>query len=86
MKNLKKKKIDMTDFKQMVENFSPEEMGLTKSGSKNTEFTKLVNVLQEKLIHPGKVGRVHNLFLLSKSGIVISNLSANEVEETDADI
>jgi hypothetical protein len=76
----------MTDFKQMVENFSPEEMGLTKSGSKNTEFTKLVNVLQEKLIHPGKVGRVHNLFLLSKSGIVISNLSANEVEETDADI
>ena len=81
-----KEKIDMTDFKQMVENFSPEEMGLTKSGSKNTEFTKLVNVLQEKLIHPGKVGRVHNLFLLSKSGIVISNLSANEVEETDADI
>ena len=78
--------IDMGDFKQMVENFSPEEMGLTKSGSKNTEFTKLVNMLQEKLIHPGKVGRVHNLFLLSKSGIVISNLSANEVEDTDADI
>ena len=78
--------IDMGDFKQMVENFSPEDMGLTKSGSKNTEFTKLVNMLQEKLIHPGKVGRVHNLFLLSKSGIVISNLSANEVEDTDADI
>ena len=36
--------IDMGDFKQMVENFSPEEMGLTKSGSKNTEFTKLVNM------------------------------------------
>ena len=81
-----KERIDMSDFKQMVESFSPEEMGLTKSGSKNTEFTKLVNVLQEKLIHPGKVGRVHNLFLLSKSGIVIANLSANEVEETDADI
>ena len=81
-----KERIDMSDFKQMVEGFSPEEMGLTKSGSKNTEFTKLVNVLQEKLIHPGKVGRVHNLFLLSKSGIVIANLSANEVEETDADI
>ena len=83
---VEKEKIDMSDFKQMVEGFSPEEMGLTKSGSKNTEFTKLVNVLQEKLIHPGKVGRVHNLFLLSKSGIVISNLSANDVEETDADI
>ena len=81
-----KERIDMSDFKQMVESFSPEDMGLTKSGSKNTEFTKLVNVLQEKLIHPGKVGRVHNLFLLSKSGIVIANLSANEVEETDADI
>ena len=81
-----KEKIDMSDFKQMVDNFSPEEMGLTKSGSKSTEFTKLVNVLQEKLIHPGKVGRVHNLFLLSKSGIVIGNLSAKDVEETDADI
>ena len=81
-----KERIDMSDFKQMVESFSPEDMGLTKSGSKNTEFTKLVNVLQEKLIHPGKVGRVHNLFLLSKSGIVIAILSANEVEETDADI
>ena len=81
-----KERIDMSDFKQMVESFSPEDMGLTKSGSKNTEFAKLVNVLQEKLIHPGKVGRVHNLFLLSKSGIVIANLSANEVEETDADI
>ncbi len=35
-----KERIDMTDFKQMVENFAPEDMGLTKSGSKNTEFTK----------------------------------------------
>ena len=78
--------INMGDFKDMVENFSPEEMGLTKSGSKSTEFTKLVTMLQEKLIHPGKIGRIHNLFLLSKSGIVISNLSAKNVEQTDVDI
>ena len=78
--------IDMDDFKNMVENFSPEKMGLTDSGSKNTEFTKLVDMLQDKLIHPGKVGRIHNLFLLSKSGIVIANLSANNVEQTDVDI
>ena len=78
--------INMDDFKDMVENFSPEKMGLTKSGSKSTKFTKLVNMLQEKLIHPGKIGRIHNLFLLSKSGIVISNLSAKNVEQTDVDI
>jgi len=78
--------IDMDNFKDMVENFSPEKMGLTGSGSKSTEFTKLVNMLQEKLIHPGKIGRIHNLFLLSKSGIVIANLSANDVEKTDVDI
>ena len=78
--------IDMDDFKVMVENFSPEKMGLTDSGSKSTEFTRLVNMLQEKLIHPGKVGRIHNLFLLSKSGIVIANLSAKNVEQTDVDI
>jgi FixJ family two-component response regulator len=78
--------IDMGDFKDMVENFSPEKMGLTKSGSKSTEFSKLVNMLQEKLIHPGKIGRIHNLFLLTKSGIVIANLSANDVNQTDVDI
>ena len=78
--------IDMADFKDMVENFSPEKLGLTESGSKSTEFTKLVNMLQEKLIHPGKIGRIHNLFLLSKSGIVIANLSAKNVEQTDVDI
>ena len=76
----------MDDFKDMVENFSPEKMGLADSGSKSTEFSKLVNMLQEKLIHPGKIGRIHNLFLLSKSGIVIANLSANNVDQTDADI
>ena len=78
--------IDIDDFKDMVENFSPEKLGLTESGSKNTEFSKLVNILQEKLIHPGKIGRVHNLFLLSKSGIVLANLSAKNVEQTDVDI
>jgi len=78
--------IDMEDFKNMVENFSPEKMGLVDSGSKSSEFSKLVNMLQEKLIHPGKMGRIHNLFLLSKSGIVIANLSANNVDQTDADI
>ena len=78
--------IDMEDFKNMVENFSPEKMGIAESGSKNTEFSKLVNILQEKLIHPGKIGRIHNLFLLSKSGIVIANLSANDVNQTDVDI
>jgi len=78
--------IDMEDFKNMVENFSPEKMGLETSGSKSSEFSKLVNILQEKLIHPGKVGRIHNLFLLSKSGIVIANLSANNVNQTDVDI
>ena len=78
--------IDMDDFKDMVENFSPEKMGLTDSGTKSNEFTQLVNMLQEKLIHPGKIGRIHNLFLLSKSGIVIANLSAKSVEQTDVDI
>ena len=78
--------IDMGDFKDLVENFSPEKMGFTASGSKSSEFTKLVTMLQEKLIHPGKIGRIHNLFLLSKSGIVIANLSAKNVEQTDVDI
>jgi len=78
--------VDIDNFRELVENFSPEKMGLKESGSKSAEFTKLVNVLQDKLIHPGKVGRIHNLFLLSKSGIVISNFSAKNVEKTDVDI
>ena len=58
--------INMDDFKDMVENFSPEEMGLTKSGSKSTEFTKLVTMLQEKLIHPGSL--TLNTWMMMKMG------------------
>ena len=77
---------DVEGFKKMVENFSPEKMGLTEPGVKTAEFTKLVNMLQEKLIHPSKLGKIHNLFLLTKSGIVISNLTTKNVESSDVDI
>ena len=77
---------DVKEFKKMVENFSPEKMGLTESGAKTAEFSKLVNVLQDKLIHPSKLGKIHNLFLLTKSGIVISNLTTKDVESSDVDI
>ena len=77
---------DVEGFKKMVENFSPEKMGLTEPGVKTAEFTKLVNMLQEKLIHPSKLGKIHNLFLLTKSGIVISNLTTKDVESSDVDI
>ena len=77
---------DVEGFKKMVENFSPEKMGLTEPGVKTAEFTKLVNILQEKLIHPSKLGKIHNLFLLTKSGIVISNLTTQNVESSDVDI
>ena len=77
---------DVEGFKKMVENFSPEKMGLTEPGVKSAEFSKLVNMLQEKLIHPSKLGKIHNLFLLTKSGIVISNLTTQNVESSDVDI
>ncbi len=77
---------DVEGFKKMVENFSPEKMGLTESGVKSAEFSKLVSMLQEKLIHPSKLGKIHNLFLLTKSGIVISNLTTKNVESSDVDI
>ena len=77
---------DVEGFKKMVENFSPEKMGLADSGVKTAEFSKLVNMLQEKLIHPSKLGKIHNLFLLTKSGIVISNLTTKDVESSDVDI
>ena len=82
----KEEVIELDDFKKIVENFSLEKAGLTESGSRTAEFTKLTKILQEKLIHPSKRGRVHNIFLLTKSGIVISNLSTNNVEEEDSDI
>ena len=82
----KEEVIELDDFKKMVENFSLEKAGLTESGSRTAEFSKLTRILQEKLIHPSKRGRVHNIFLLTKSGIVISNLSTSNVEEEDSDI
>ena len=82
----KEEVIELDDFKKIVENFSLEKAGLTKSGSRTAEFTKLTRILQETLIHPSKRGRVHNIFLLTKSGIVISNLSTSNVEEEDSDI
>jgi|TARA_B110000438_G_scaffold258595_1_gene267405 DNA-binding response OmpR family regulator len=78
--------IELDDFKKIVENFSLEKAGLNDSGSKTAEFSKLARILQEKLIHPSKRGRIHNLFLLTKSGIVISNLSTSNVNENDSDI
>ena len=82
----KEEVIELDDFKKMVENFSLEKAGLTESGSRTAEFSKLTRILQEKLIHPSKRGRVHNIFLLTKSGIVISNLSTSNVEKEDSDI
>ena len=82
----KEEVIELDDFKKIVENFSLEKAGLTESGSRTAEFTKLTRILQEKLIHPSKRGRVHNIFLLTKSGIVVSNLSTSNVEEEDSDI
>lgn len=78
--------IELEDFKKIVENFSLEKAGLSESGSRTAEFTKLTKILQEKLIHPSKRGRVHNIFLLTKSGIVISNLSTSNVNDNDSDI
>ena len=82
----KEEVIELDDFKKIVENFSLEKAGLSESGSRTAEFTKLTRILQEKLIHPSKRGRVHNIFLLTKSGIVISNLSTSNVEKEDSDI
>ncbi len=82
----KEEVIELDDFKKIVENFSLERAGLSESGSRTAEFTKLTRILQEKLIHPSKRGRVHNIFLLTKSGIVISNLSTSNVEKEDSDI
>lgn len=82
----KEETINLDDFKKIVNNFSLEKAGLTESGSKTAEFSKLTRILQEKLIHPSKRGRVHNIFLLTKSGIVISNLSTSNVEKEDSDI
>lgn len=78
--------IELDDFKKIVENFSLEKAGLNDSGTKTAEFSKLARILQEKLIHPSKRGRIHNIFLLTKSGIVIANLSTSNVEENDSDI
>ena len=61
----KEEVIELDDFKKIVENFSLEKAGLTESGSRTAEFTKLTRILQEKLIHPSKRGRVHNIFLLT---------------------
>ena len=77
---------DVEEFKKMVANFSPEKMGLVESGVKTAEFSRLVNMLQDKLIHPSKLGKIHNIFLLTKSGIVISNLTTKNVENSDVDI
>tara|TARA_B100001996_G_scaffold4957_1_gene4154 strand:+ start:200 stop:1141 length:942 start_codon:yes stop_codon:yes gene_type:complete len=82
----KEEVIELDDFKKIVDNFSLEKAGLTESGARTAEFSKLTRILQEKLIHPSKRGRVHNIFLLTKSGIVISNLSTSNVEEEDSDI
>tara|TARA_B100000902_G_scaffold146263_1_gene143403 strand:+ start:12181 stop:13122 length:942 start_codon:yes stop_codon:yes gene_type:complete len=82
----KQETIDLDDFKKIVDNFSLEKAGLNESGARTAEFTKLTKILQEKLIHPSKRGRVHNIFLLTKAGIVISNLSTSNVEEGDSDI
>ena len=48
----KEEVIELDDFKKIVENFSLEKAGLTESGSRTAEFTKLTRILQEKLIHP----------------------------------
>lgn len=78
--------IELDDFKKIVENFSMEKAGLNDSGARTSEFSKLTRILQEKLIHPSKRGRIHNIFLLTKSGIVIANLSTSNVKENDSDI
>ena len=78
--------VDIEGFREMVEHFSPDKMGLDESGVKTAEFSKLVKVLQDKLIHPSKIGKVHNIFLLTKSGIVISNLTTKDVADSDVDI
>ena len=78
--------IELDDFKKIVENFSMEKAGLNDSGARTAEFSKLTRILQEKLIHPSKRGRIHNIFLLTKSGIVIANLSTSNVKENDSDI
>tara|TARA_S200000501_G_scaffold241223_1_gene225983 strand:- start:1579 stop:2523 length:945 start_codon:yes stop_codon:yes gene_type:complete len=78
--------IELDDFKKIVENFSMKKAGLDDSGARTAEFSKLTRILQEKLIHPSKRGRIHNIFLLTKSGIVIANLSTSNVKENDSDI
>ena len=65
----KEEVIELDDFKKIVENFSLEKAGLTESGSRTAEFTKLTRILQEKLIHPSKRGRVHNRGGINHGGI-----------------
>ena len=79
--------IDIDEMMSMVKAISSEKMGLDKVGASSAKFRKIIEVMNEKLINTAKRGNIHNIFLLSKSGIVISTVTTKAaVSDKDTDI
>jgi len=71
----------------MVKTISSEKMGFDKVGASSAKFRKIIEVMNEKLINPAKAGNIHNIFLLSKAGVVISAVTTKvAADDKDTDI
>ena len=79
--------IDIDEMMSMAKAISSEKMGLDKAGASSAKFRKIIEVMNEKLINPAKRGNIHNIFLLSKAGVVISVVTTKAaVDDKDTDI
>tara|TARA_B100000749_G_scaffold277278_1_gene265918 strand:- start:669 stop:1622 length:954 start_codon:yes stop_codon:yes gene_type:complete len=79
--------IDIDELMSMVKTISSEKMGFDKVGASSAKFRKIIEVMNEKLINPAKHGNIHNIFLLSKAGIVISAVTTKvAADDKDTDI
>ena len=79
--------IDIDQMMSMVKTISSEKMGLDKAGASSAKFRKIIEVMNEKLINTAKRGNIHNIFLLSKAGVVIATVTTKAaVSDKDTDI
>ena len=79
--------IDIDELMSMVKTISSEKMGFDKVGASSAKFRKIIEVMNEKLINPAKHGNIHNIFLLSKAGVVISAVTTKvAADDKDTDI
>ena len=79
--------IDIDELMSMVKTISSEKMGFDKVGASSAKFRKIIEVMNEKLINPAKAGNIHNIFLLSKAGVVISAVTTKvAADDKDTDI